>query len=126
MPASLISWILGPVFVLFIVPAYAEISAMIPRSGSIVRYPQYAYWGLRIFPYLVGIHMGYTAVVTAEVEAIVSYLSAFFPTLMVSGVPSWEGFAVAVLATYFLLYNGIVILHCATSGAGLPLSMAYV
>jgi len=70
--------------------------------------------------------MGYTAVVTAEVEAIVSYLSAFFPTLMVSGVPSWEGFAVAVLATYFLLYNGIVILHCATSGAGLPLSMAYV
>jgi len=38
-PASLISWILGPVFVLFIVLAYAEISAMIrgPAASSDIR-----------------------------------------------------------------------------------------
>jgi amino acid transporter len=120
-PASLISWILGLVFVLFIVLAYAEISAMIPRSGSIVRYPQYAYGGFVSFLTSWAYIVGYAAVVTAEVEAIVSYLSAFFPTLMVSGVLTWEGFAVAVLfilAFFALNYYSVYLLGKLTAGLG--------
>jgi Amino acid transporters len=120
-PASLISWILGLVFVLFIVLSYAEIGAMIPRSGSIVRYPQYAFGGFLSFLSSWAYIVGYTAVVTAEVEAILSYLSGLFPTLMVRGVLTWEGFAVAVLfilAFFALNYYSVYLLGKLTAGLG--------
>jgi len=120
-PASLISWILGLVLVLFIVLAYAEISAMLPRSGSIVRYPHYAYGGFVSFMVSWAYILGYSAVVTAEVEAIVSYLTAFFPQLMVKGILTWYGFAVSVLfvlAFFFLNYYSVYLLGKLTEGLG--------
>ncbi|MGC9294143.1 MAG: APC family permease, partial [Thermoplasmata archaeon] len=44
-PASVLSWIIGGIIVLFIALVFAEISAAIPKSGSIVRYPHLAYGG---------------------------------------------------------------------------------
>ncbi len=38
-PASLFSWVIGGVCVLFIAFSYMEISAMIPRTGALSRYP---------------------------------------------------------------------------------------
>lgn len=120
-PASIVSWVLGLVLVIFIVLAYAEIGAMLPRSGSIVRYPHYAYGGFVSFIVAWAYILGYSAVVTAEVEAIVSYLSAFFPQLMVSDVLTWYGFAVSVLfvlAFFFLNYYSVYLLGKLTEGLG--------
>ncbi|MGC8705378.1 MAG: amino acid permease, partial [Athalassotoga sp.] len=44
-PASILSWIIGGIIVLFIALTFAEISGAIPKSGAIVRYPHLAYGG---------------------------------------------------------------------------------
>ena len=44
-PASIISWIIGGVLVLFIALVYAELGGMIPRSGAISRYGHYSHGG---------------------------------------------------------------------------------
>ena len=45
-PAAIISWILGGVFLMFVAFSFAELGGMIPKSGSIVRYPQYSHGSL--------------------------------------------------------------------------------
>ncbi len=42
-PAATISWIVGAIMVLLVALAWAEVSAAIPRSGAIVRYPFYTH-----------------------------------------------------------------------------------
>lgn len=42
-PAAIISWLLGGgIFLMFVAFSFAELGGMIPKSGSIVRYPQYS------------------------------------------------------------------------------------
>jgi amino acid permease len=38
-PASMFSWLIGGICVLFIAFTYMEISAMLPRTGALSRYP---------------------------------------------------------------------------------------
>lgn len=42
-PAASISWIVGAILVLLVALTWAEVSAAIPRSGAIVRYPFYTH-----------------------------------------------------------------------------------
>ena len=49
-PAAIVSWLLGGVMVMLIGLCYAELGAMLPVSGGVVRYPHYAFvwWTLAI------------------------------------------------------------------------------
>lgn len=79
-PASIISWVVGGVFVLFIALSYAELSGMLPRTGAIVRYPQlthgsYTGWILGWAYWLTA-----TAVAAIEAEAVVTYVGGRYPS----------------------------------------------
>ena len=78
-PASMFSWLIGGVCVLFIAFTYMEISGMLPRSGALSRYPQLTHGGYT------GMVLGWAyllsavTVPTIEAEASVTYLSNKFP-----------------------------------------------
>lgn len=77
--ASLVSWVVGGLLVLFIAVSYSEVSAMLPRSGAIVRYPHLTHGGYT------GFILGWTYVLAASsvpaIEAIatVQYLAPHAP-----------------------------------------------
>ncbi len=111
-PASVLSWVLGGVFVLLIALTYAEISGMLPRSGAIVRYPGLthgAYAGFILgWAYL----LAAVSVAAIEAEAVVTYLSSKFSgadlTATVQGVkvlhwPAGILAAVALMLLFFFL-----------------------
>jgi amino acid transporter len=76
-PASIISWIIGGIIVLFIALTFAEVSAALPKSGGLVRYPHYAYGGY--IGYIMGwAYLLYTLTVpVVEAEAILTYASTY-------------------------------------------------
>ncbi|MGH9170824.1 MAG: APC family permease [Acidimicrobiales bacterium] len=78
-PAAVLSWIIGGICVLFIAFSYMEISAMLPRTGALSRYPQITHGGytgmLLGFAYL----LSAVSVPAIEAEASVTYLSSKFP-----------------------------------------------
>jgi amino acid transporter len=80
-PASLFSWLIGGVCVLFVAFTYMEISAMLPRTGALSRYPQLTHGGyagmLLAWAYL----LSAAIVPTIEAEASVTYLNGEFPSL---------------------------------------------
>jgi amino acid transporter len=109
-PASVISWVVGGVFVLLIALAYAEISGMIPRSGAIVRYAGLthgAYTGFILgWAYL----LSAVSVPAIEAEAVVTYLSTKFAgadlTTTVSGVKvlTWPNGILAAIGLMILFF----------------------
>jgi amino acid transporter len=104
-PASIISWLLGGLFVIFIALTWAEIGGMLPATGAVVRAPQYAHG------YFTGFYFGWTyfmsAVIIPAVEAvaIITYADAFVQGLLSNGNLTFQGYllSVAVLVMTFLL-----------------------
>src|SRR4051812_5655396 len=45
-PAAIVSWLLGGLMVMLIGLCYAELGAMLPVSGGVVRYPHYSFGSL--------------------------------------------------------------------------------
>lgn len=111
-PAAILSWAIGAVLIIFIALNYAETACMIPRSGSVVRYPHLTHGG-----YL-GFIMGWafllaTVTVTAiEALAVAQYASSYVGfvelTTTADGVTvlTGAGFVLAlVLMVFFFLVN---------------------
>lgn len=75
-PASIISWVIGGIFIIFVALTYAEISGMLPRTGGIVRYPVLTHGGYT--GWLIGwtYWLSAIAVPAAESEAVVTYVSS--------------------------------------------------
>ncbi len=96
-PASVISWLIGGIFALVIAVTWAEIGSLFPSTGAVVRIPQY------VHGYFAGFYIGWAyylaAVIVPPVEAvaIVTYASAYAPSLTSGGVLTWEGYAVSIL-----------------------------
>lgn len=76
-PASVLSWIIGGIMVMFIALVYAEVSSAIPKSGAIVRYPHYTHGGYTGF--ILGWAYLLSAITVPSIEAIaaISYISSF-------------------------------------------------
>ncbi|PMP80771.1 MAG: amino acid permease [Mesoaciditoga sp.] len=108
-PASIISWIIGGSIVLFIALSFAEITGALPKSGSIVRYPHYAYGGY--VGYIMGwaYLLGALTVPAVESEAILSYASTYVKGLFhtVNGVsvltPVGILYGILLLVAFFLI-----------------------
>ncbi|MFC0082262.1 APC family permease [Aciditerrimonas ferrireducens] len=118
-PASILSWVIGGVFIIFIALSYAEISGMLPRSGAIVRYPQLTHGSAT------GWLMGWTYWLTAlavpaiEAEAVVTYVGGRYPSAgfeatrhgVVVLTGSGIGFAIGLMVLFaFVNFFGVRLL----------------
>jgi amino acid transporter len=80
-PASVVSWVVGGVLVLFVALNYAEVSAMLPRTGALSRYPQLTHGGFAGFLLGWAYLLSAVSVPAIEAEASVTYLAGKFPSL---------------------------------------------
>ncbi|GAB6944977.1 APC family permease [Vulcanisaeta sp. JCM 14467] len=120
-PAAVLSWIIAGILMIFIALAYAEIGGMLPKSGGIVRYPQYTHGGFA--SYILGWAYFLSAVSVAPSEAIaaVQYMSSYLPQLMSNGLLTPLGTLVAaVLVVFFFLLNwyGVHVMGKTNTGVG--------
>ncbi len=109
-PAAIVSWLLGGVMVMLIGLCFAELGAMLPVSGGVVRYPHYAFGSFT--SYTGGWITWIAAVTTAPIEvlATLTYATNYVPWLtdQRGGVAVLEpaGYAVAVVLMFlFCLIN---------------------
>lgn len=100
-PASVVSWLIGGLFAFVIAVTWAEIGGLFPSTGAVVRIPQY------VHGYFAGFYIGWayylSSVIVPPVEAvaIVTYASAYVPSLTSAGVLTGEGYIVSVLILLF-------------------------
>lgn len=95
---SILSWLIGGIAFCVIALVFAELSAMFPISGSSVRLPQISHGTLCSFSFAWIIWLTYMATTVIEVQAVLQYLSFFFPSLTkASGGLTGLGYLGAVL-----------------------------
>jgi amino acid transporter len=118
-PASIVSWLIGGLIALFLAATWAEIGGILPSTGAVVKVPHYSHG------YFTGFYFGWayylSAVIVPPVEAvaIVTYASAYMPSLMVSGHLTIIGYAVSVLImiiTFLMNYYGVRLLAMINGG----------
>lgn len=131
-PSSTISWVIGAIMVLFVALVWSEVSAAIPRTGAIVRYPYYTHGSYTGFYFGWAYFLTAVTVPAIEVEAALLGLSAVNPqwysalaqvgtpplvtqplvgTTVTELTPLGTGLAVILMIGFFFLnYLGIRIL----------------
>ncbi len=117
-PASILSWMIGAVLIIFIGLNYAELAGMIPRTGAISRYPHLSHGSFTGFfmgwAYLIGASAG----PAIEAEAVAEYTGTYIPRLVqVSNTYAGQvtvltlsglGLALLLMMLFFLLnYYGV-------------------
>ncbi|ESQ25254.1 MAG: Amino acid transporter [uncultured Acidilobus sp. OSP8] len=121
-PGAILSWLVAGVLMLFIALAFAELAGMIPKSGAIVRYPQYSHGSLTSFMLAWAYLLSAITVAPAEAEAVVTYMGSYVPGLLTpTGVLTAFGLFVAFLFTvfFFLLnYFGVHVMGKTNTGVG--------
>jgi amino acid transporter len=80
-PASLVSWVVGGVAVSVVALTFAELGTMFPVNGGIVRYALISYGRTVGFVVSLCAWLTFTVIVAAEVQAVLQYLSIYFPWL---------------------------------------------
>ncbi|OGT43491.1 MAG: amino acid permease [Gammaproteobacteria bacterium RIFCSPHIGHO2_12_FULL_40_19] len=80
-PASILSWLIAGVCIIFVAFVFAELSAMFPVMGSSTRIPQMTHGTLVGFMYSWIIWLCYAAIPPTEVQAIIQYASFYYPSL---------------------------------------------
>jgi amino acid transporter len=115
-PGAFIAWIIGGVLVLFIALTWAELAAMMPRSGAIVRYPIYSHGSYAGFVQGWAYFLSAVTVPAIEAEAVVSYLGTFLAnyhvnvtltttgTFLGSTVTVLNGTGIAIAALLMVLF----------------------
>ncbi len=78
---AIIAWLIGAVLLLTIAFSFAEISSMIPISGSSTRIPYISHGTSvsMIFSWI--IWLCYLAIMTSEIQAVIQYVSFYIPAL---------------------------------------------
>ncbi len=109
-PGAVVSWTLGALMVMTIAFSYAELGAMFPVSGGVVRYPHFAFGGFASYTAGWISWLAAASVAPIEVEAALQYATNYLPWLThkVAGVPVLApgGYAVAVaLMALFCVVN---------------------
>lgn len=105
-PAAIVSWGLGAVMILFIALAYAELGAMFPVSGGVVRYPHFGFGSFASYTAGWVNWLAAASVAPIEVEAALQYATNYVPWLThsVQGVkvlaPGGYAVAVALMAIF--------------------------
>src|SRR3990167_846535 len=96
-PAALLSWIIAGLCILFIAFVYTELSVFLPVMGASARFPHITHGTLVGFMYGWVIWLCYMSVAPTEVQAIIQYLSFYYPALVkANGGLTQNGYIVAV------------------------------
>jgi amino acid transporter len=121
-PAAVVAWIIGATVVLSIALAYAELGAMFPEMGGMVRYARYSHGSLVGFISAWANWIAIVSVIPIEAEASIQYMSSWpWPwahAFYVNGSLSTTGLllsAVLVLVYFFLNYWGVKVFAKANS-----------
>ncbi|MGH8225258.1 MAG: APC family permease [Gammaproteobacteria bacterium] len=113
-PASILSWLIGAVMIMFIGLTYAELGTMFPVSGGVVRFPHFAFGSFASYTtgWITWLAMASTAPI--EVEAALQYAANYLPWLQVmqNGVP------VLTTAGYFVA-AAMMFLFCVINMVGI-------
>ena len=80
-PAAILSWLIGGLLVGVVAFTFAELSAMIPITGSSSRIPHYTHGTVVSFLFAWIIWLSYASLAPTEVQAVLQYLSYFYPAL---------------------------------------------
>jgi amino acid transporter len=95
-PAALVSWVLGGLMMIFIAFIFAELTTLLPITGSSTRVPQFTHGTLVSFLFSWIIWLSYAALVPTEVQAVIQYMSYFFPGIVnLDSSLTHEGYLVA-------------------------------
>ena len=78
-PAALIAWLIGGFAIMIIALNFAELGAMLPLNGGITRYALLSYGRTVGFVASLSAWLTFTVIVAAEVQAVLQYLSIYFP-----------------------------------------------
>ncbi|MBN3759700.1 APC family permease [Burkholderia sp. Ac-20365] len=76
-PAALCAWVIGAVVILAIALTYAELGAMFPESGGMVRYARYSHGALVGFISAWANWIAIVSVIPIEAEASIQYMSTW-------------------------------------------------
>ena len=121
-PAAILSWIIGGVIVLIIAMNYAELGAMIPRSGAIVRYGQYSHGNMAGYFMAWAYFLSAVSVPAIEAEAVIEYANPYIGngSVLYNGVvlqPIGIFFAALLMVFFFFLnYWGIKVMGKTNTG----------
>lgn len=113
-PAALVAWLIGALVILAIALAYAELGAMFPESGGMVRYARYSHGSLVGFISAWANWIAIVSVIPIEAEASIQYMSSWpwgwAQSLYVQGsltIPGVLLSAVLVIVYFLLNYWGV-------------------
>jgi len=113
-PAAICAWIIGAVVILAIALTYAELGAMFPESGGMVRYARYSHGALVGFVAAWANWIAIVSVIPIEAEASIQYMSTWpyewAHGLFVAKTLTTSGLALSALLVivYFMLnYWGV-------------------
>ncbi|BAB60404.1 amino acid transporter [Thermoplasma volcanium GSS1] len=123
-PGSIFAWIIGGVIIIFIALVYAELGAMIPRSGAIVRYGHLSHGSFAGFVLGWAYFLSAVSVPAIEAEGVITYAASYsskygIVLLTNTGVMSVLGTFLAMLLMlgfFFLNYAGIKIMGKTNTG----------
>jgi len=76
-PAAIVAWVIGAVVILAIALTYAELGAMFPESGGMVRYARYSHGALVGFISAWANWIAIVSVIPIEAEASVQYMAGW-------------------------------------------------
>lgn len=105
-PAAILSWLLGAVLIAIVALTFAELSAMLPLAGGIVRFIYFSHGNLSSFCMSYLAWLSCVAVAPTEVGAILHYAANFWPQIISSHSTqvslSTQGYIVAIALLLFV------------------------
>jgi len=102
-PASIISWVLGGALVCVIAFVFGEVCSLVPISGSSVRIPQITHGKVVGIFFALIIWISYVALMVVETQAVVQYVSYFYPFMVhAGGGLSLSGYSLAFVVMLIL------------------------
>ncbi|MGQ4005869.1 APC family permease [Francisellaceae bacterium CB300] len=107
-PASIISWIIGAVLMIFIALTFAESCTIVPVQGSSSKIPHITHGTLLSYIFAWITWISYLVLAPIEVQAVLQYAAVFYPGLIDAGTGSlsMNGIPVAIsLLLAFSIFN---------------------
>ncbi len=105
-PSSLISWVIGGICAIIIAYVYAELCTMLPITGSSARIPHFTHGSVVSFVFAWMTWLSYASLVPTEVQAVLQYLSYYFPFLVKANFGlTPQGY---VAATFLMLFISVL------------------
>lgn len=111
-PAALVSWIIGGIAILFIALTYAELSALFPRVGGMVRYLEYTHGSFAGFTAGWANWLAIVTVIPVESTASVQYMASWpwawaqaLYNMQNQELSPWGLFAASLLLIFYFLMN---------------------